>query len=64
LWPSQKTSVSIIQAAARRQIEHWMMFMVDLKRRRDAVRVPLPFGLRACYATDLPTAARIAFASF
>jgi hypothetical protein len=26
-----KISVSIIQAAARRQIEHWMMCIVDLK---------------------------------
>ena len=30
LWPSQNTSLSITQAAARLHIEHWVNFMVDL----------------------------------
>jgi hypothetical protein len=56
-------SVSIIQAAARRQIEHWMMCMVDLKEKERARR---PFPVLDCvavYAADLSTAC-IAFASF
>ena len=47
LWPSQNTSLSITQAAARLHIEHWMNFTVDLKTsKRDAlIRIPLvPFA--------------------
>ena len=64
LWPSQKTSASIIQAAARRQIEHWMMCMADLKKKKDALGVPPLLELREYYAADLSPAATIAFASF
>ena len=64
LWPSQKTSVSIIQAAARRHIEHGMICMVDLKKKKDALRVPPLLELRGYYATDFSIAACIAFASF
>ena len=52
------------QAAARRQIEHWMMCMADLKKKKDALRVPPLLELREYYAADLSPAATIAFASF
>ena len=38
LWPSQNTSLSITQAAARLHIEHWMNFMVRLQKKEKGMR--------------------------
>ena len=67
LWPSQNTSLSITQAAARLHIEHWMNFMVDLEtRKRDAMfRIPsVPFGTTSQAAELLGAACVISSTRF
>ena len=45
LWPSQKTSVSINQAAGRRHMEHSVTLMVLAQNKRGAIaRNPSSFG--------------------